>query len=93
MQTATEAKKFENISATTSPFTLKGGRYGISLIGDNFGTAKLQILAGDLTTYVSIGTATDFAADGYTTADLAPGQYRWTVATADAIYAVICSIP
>lgn len=91
--TPTESKKVENISATTAAFQLKGGKYGVALVGANFGTAKLQIQAFDFTTYVSVAAGTDFGANGYYVVDLPPGQYRWTVATADAIYATITSIP
>lgn len=83
-----------NISATTAAFQLKGGLYGIAATATwGGGTAKLQIQAGDGSTYVSMASATDFSADAYVTANLPPGQYRITVATASAIYMTITRIP
>ncbi len=91
---ATQADRRGPITATTAAFALKGGLYGINVIATfGGGTVKLQALAADNTTFVSVATATDFAVAAYTTLYLPPGQYRWTIATATAIYTVVCSIP
>jgi hypothetical protein len=83
-----------NITATTSAFKLQGGKYGVSAKGTwGGGSSKLQILLADNTTFVSVASGTDFTADGYATVDLPPGQYRWTVATATALYHAIARIP
>lgn len=83
-----------NVSATTDPFELKGGKYGAAVVATfGGGSVKLQMLGPDGSTYVSVASATDFTAAGYGTVDLPPGKYRWTVATATAVYAVVCRIP
>jgi len=83
-----------NISATTSAFFLQGGLYGANVVATfGGGSVKLQILAGDGSTYSSVSSATDFTAAGYATVNLPPGQYRWTIATATAVYAVVTRIP
>lgn len=92
--TATDAVRHSNIDATTAAFQLKGGKYGVSAKATwGGGSAKLQILMADDTTYVSVASGTDFTADGYSTVDLPPGQYRWTIATATAIYTSVARIP
>jgi hypothetical protein len=92
-----EAVKFSNISATPTAFPLRGGRYGVSVIGtfddDPAGAVTLQMLGADGTTYQAISAAVTFAASGYAVAELAPGQYRLLVADTIAIYAQIVRIP
>jgi hypothetical protein len=68
-----------NISTTTAAFNLKGGQYGITVVGATFGTLTLQILGGDGTTWLSALNAA-FAASGSAAALLMPGQYRWVLA-------------
>jgi hypothetical protein len=80
-----------NISADTAAFPLAGGLYGIDYIGSNWGTVTLQKLAGDASTYVTAATA--FAANGYTTVNLAPGKYKLAVSSATAVYVQIVRIP
>src|SRR5690349_6678108 len=85
---------FSNISATTSAFRLNGGKYGIDVVATfGGGSVKLQKLAGDASTYVSVSSATDFAAAGYATVDLPSGNYRLTIATASAVYVQLDHIP
>jgi hypothetical protein len=62
-----ETRAFTNISATTSAFLLRGGLYGVTSKG-TWGTATLQRLAADATTYVTVVTA--ITADGYATVSL-----------------------
>jgi hypothetical protein len=81
---------FSNISATTASFHLDGGKYGVDVVATfGGGSVKLQKLAADGTTYVSVGSTTDFSAAGYAAVDLAVGTYRFTIATASAIYAEV----
>jgi hypothetical protein len=98
-----------NISATTAAFSLQGGRYAACVMGSNFGTVKLQMLAADGSTMVDLkapfdkpdgtgGTEEDlvigtFAANGTKVFDLPPGQYKLTVSSATAVYASITRIP
>lgn len=64
-----------NISATTAAFNLAGGLYGIDYIASwSSGSYTLQKLAGDGSTYVNAATA--FSANGYTSVNLAPGEYK-----------------
>jgi len=82
---------FSNISATTAAFQLRGGLYGVTVSATfGGGSVTLQRLAADGTTYVTCLTA--FSAAGYSTANLPPGTYKFTVATATAIYADITAI-
>ena len=92
--TATDGKAFSNISATTAAFSLLGGKYGVAGVATfGGGSVKLQTLGPDGTTWLSVGTATDLAAAGYAVIDLPAGQYRFTIATATAVYASIWRIP
>jgi hypothetical protein len=89
-----ESKSFSNISANTAAFALKGGKYGVAAIATwGGGSAKLQVLGPDGSTYLSVSSGTDFSANGYATIDLPPGQYRFTIATATAIYLFCTSVP
>ena len=91
---ATEAKQFSNIAANTAAFALKGGKYAVNVVATfGGGSVKLQALAADGSTFLSVSAATDFAAAGYANVDLPPGQYRFTVATATAVFANACSVP
>jgi hypothetical protein len=76
--TVSESKTFANIAATTASFLLKGGKYGVSCVGSTFGTATLQVLGPDGTTWLTALTA--FAANGYATVDLPIGSYRFALA-------------
>ncbi len=82
---------YSNISASTAPFTLRGGQYGITVHATwSSGSVTLQRLAVDNSTYVTVLTA--FSADGYASVNLPSGTYKFTVATASAIYLDITSI-
>ena len=94
MSRARDSQAFSNISASTAPFTLAGGRYGADAVATfGGGSVKLQRLLGDGSTYASVSSATDFTAAGYGTADIPAGQYRFTIATATAVYASIARVP
>lgn len=91
---APESKQFSNISATTAQFNLKGGKYGVNAAATfGGGSVKLQTLLADGSTWASVSSATDFTAAGYATVDLPAGVYRFTIATATAVYANISSVP
>jgi hypothetical protein len=92
--TAVDGKGFSNISASTASFTLKGGSYGVTAVATfGGGSVKLQRLALDGSTYVSMASATDFTAAGGTVVNLPPGTYRFTIATATAVYAEVQGVP
>ncbi len=93
MSTARDGVSFSNIAATTAAFALKGGRYGVAVVATfTAGSVKLQTLGPDGATWLSVASATDFTVAGYGTVDLPPGQYRFTIATATAVYASIVGI-
>jgi hypothetical protein len=82
---------FKNIAATPASFTLRGGSYGISVIGTfSGGSVTLQRLSPDGATYVTVVTA--FAAPGYSSVNLPAGTYQLAIATATAVYADIVGI-
>jgi hypothetical protein len=94
MATATEAVSFSNIAANTAAFALRGGKYAVMALATfGGGSVKLQALGPDGSTYLSLATTSDFTAAGGATVDLPPGQYRFTVATATVVYALVCRIP
>lgn len=75
---------FENISATTDAFLLKGGYYGIDVVGSSFGTVTLEKLSGDGSNYVTALEAFDQSA--YATVLLAPGTYRVAISSTTGVY-------
>jgi len=86
-----ERVNFSNISATTAAFTLRGGQYAVDAIATfSSGSITLQKLAGDGTTYVTALTA--FTAAGYATVNLPSGTYRFSIATATAVYVQLTAI-
>jgi hypothetical protein len=92
VSSVTESKQFSNIAATTAQFTLKGGKYGVAVVATfGGGSVILQGLSLDGTTFVTV--VASFTAAGYATCDLPPGQYRFTIATATAVYASVTSVP
>lgn len=89
---ATETVKHSNISATTAAFSLRGGKYMLAASATwGGGTATLEVLGPDGTTWLTAATA--ISANGVATADLAPGSYRWAIATATAVYLSVTSVP
>jgi hypothetical protein len=94
MPTASEGQFFQNVAATTAQFPLRGGKYGIDATATfGGGSVKFQKLLGDGVTFQSVSSATDFTAAGYAVIDLPPGQYRFTIATATAVFAAVTRVP
>jgi hypothetical protein len=94
MATGQEGVAFSNISATTAAFPLNGGRYACVVTATfGGGSVKLQTLAGDGSTWISLSSATDFTVAGVGAADLPPGQFRFTIATATAVYCSVTRVP
>jgi hypothetical protein len=89
-----DAKEFSNIAATTAAFTLNGGCYMVACVGTGFGTVDLQALGPDQSTWLATPTAAHFTANGTVgPVYLSPGQYRFAVATASAVYASVSGVP
>lgn len=94
MSNGSDSAVFSNIAATTAAFKLIGGKYSVAAVATfGGGSVKLQRLGPDAATYQSVASASDFSAAGYTALDLPPGQYRFTIATATAVYAEVTAIP
>jgi hypothetical protein len=87
-----EIQSYSNISATTAPFSLRGGNYAVTVHAGSWssGSVTLQRLAADGSTYVTCLTA--FSADGYATVNLPSGTYKFTVASATGIYVDITGV-
>lgn len=83
----------DNISATSSAFTLLGGLYGVLVEGDFSGGGSITLQGKAKSgTYVTVLTA--FTADGYATVYLPAGTYIFTVSgTIASTYATVSPIP
>lgn len=92
MYNKVEVQTFANFAATTATFNLRGGRYGVDVVGTfNSGTIILQKLAFDGVTWVLAMTA--FSVAGYNTQDLPSGTYRLAITgSPSAMYAQVVSI-
>jgi hypothetical protein len=85
---------FSNISSTTSPFALKGGKYKVCIIiAPNSGSVKLESSRPDNVTYLPVNPKTNFTADGCATVNLLPGQYEFVIVGATGVFASISLIP
>lgn len=81
------------IAATPADFNLDAGAYGLTLHATAWGTASLQKLLPDGTTYVSVMPfATALSADGYQELHLPAGQYRLALAGITALTGEIAKI-
>jgi hypothetical protein len=79
---------FTNISASTSPFKLLAGTYGMAVSATwSSGSVTLQVLSADQLTWITALTA--FSANSLATATLPNGIYRINVATATAVYVAL----
>lgn len=82
---------FKNISATTAPFVLPPGLYGLDASATwGGGSVALQQLSADGSTYLAVGTA--LSANGSQSPLYLAGTYQLAVTTATAVYAAITSI-
>ena len=84
---------WSNIGGSVAGFVLRGGAYGVTVVATfGGGSVKLQKLAADGSTYVSVSSGTDFTAAGFATVNLPQGTYKITIATASAVYVEIAAI-
>ena len=83
MTMSTQAARFSNIAATTTPFALEGGIYSATGHGTwNTGSVTLQIQLPDGTSYKGVATA--FTADAVRPSLYLPaGEYRFAFASAN----------
>jgi hypothetical protein len=92
--TPVDSKEFSNISATTAAFTLKGGYYFLACVATfGGGNVELQVLGPDQSTYLSAPTALKLSAAGTIAGYLPPGQYRFLITTATAVYCSVTGVP
>jgi hypothetical protein len=78
------------ISATPNDFNLDAGVYGITLHATTWGSATLQKLLPDGTTYVAAAAA--FSVDGTSVLQLPAGQYRLALSGVTALTGEIAKI-
>lgn len=98
MASSTESVIFSNIAATTAAFTLKGGRYLFNAVATfGGGSVALHGLMADGSTFAAVpdiaGNAVSVTVAGWKTTDLAPGQYKFVIATATAVFVGVASVP
>lgn len=94
MRAKLDSQFFSNISATTALFTLTGGKYAVDVHASfGGGNIHLQKLLPDGSTLLDVGSSTNFTGDGTVAVDLGPGQYKFVITTATAVYAQIVRIP
>ena len=94
MSDPVDSKEFSNIAATTAAFTLNGGYYMVAAVATfGGGNVELQMLGPDQSTWLSAPTALKLSAAGTIAGYLPPGQYRFTIATATAVYASVAGVP
>ncbi len=90
----TDAKSFSNISGTSAAFTLNGGYYMVAVVATfGGGSVELQALGPDQSTWLSAPTALKLTAAGMIAGYLPPGQYRFSIATATAVYCSVAGVP
>jgi hypothetical protein len=92
MTTAVDAVSFQNIAATTAPFKLKGGYYMVAAVFTGT-SVELQALGPDQSTWLSLPTPLKLTAAGMIAGYLPPGQYRFAIVTATAVFCSVAGAP
>ena len=91
MSSGGDSKTFSNVSTTQGPFKLNGGTYGVTATATwGGGSVTLQALGPDGVTWITALAA--FSANGYAAISLPPGQFRFLITTATAVYASVARI-
>jgi hypothetical protein len=93
MSTTTDGMRIDNAGVGASAAkNLKGGTYAFSAAATfGGGNVQVQALMPDSTTWANVGTS--LTAAGLNSFDLPPGQYRFNVTTATAVYAALVGVP
>lgn len=86
---------FSNAAAGTSAaFEVKGGIYQLALVATGAGTATVQTLGGDGTTWVPVqATTAALTAAGTQNYTVPPGQYRLVTTGFTGVTAVFARVP
>jgi hypothetical protein len=94
MSDPVDSKEFSNIAATTAAFPLDGGYYMVAVVATfGGGNVELQVLGPDQSTWLSAPTALKLSAAGTIAGYLPPGQYRFAIVTATAVYCSVAGVP
>jgi hypothetical protein len=89
-----DSVSYSNISATTAAFTLPGGYYMVAAVATfGGGNVELQALGPDESTWLSLPTPLKLTAAGMIAGYLPPGQYRFTITAATAVYCSASGVP
>lgn len=73
-------------------FRLSGGRYHVAALGTwGGGSATLEMLGPDGSTWLTVGTAV--TANGTQVVEVPQNSFRWTIATATAVAVAVTRIP
>jgi hypothetical protein len=94
MSTPVDGQEFSNIAATTAAFKLNGGYCMVAAVATfGGGSVELQALGPDQSTWLSAPTPLKLTAAGMISGYLPPGQYRFTIATATAVFCSVAGVP
>jgi hypothetical protein len=94
MTTSVDAVSFSNVSASTAAFKLNGGYYMVAAVATfGGGNVELQALAPDQSNWLSAPAPLTLTAAGMIAGYLPPGQYRFTITTATAVYCSVAGVP
>ena len=94
MSDPVDVQTFSNISASTAQFRLNGGYYMVAAVATwGGGNVELEALAPDGSTWLSAPTAIKLTANGMIAGYLPPGQYKFAVTTATAVYCSVAGVP
>jgi formylglycine-generating enzyme required for sulfatase activity len=83
-------QSFKNIAETPASFWLSGGQYALVANAGTWGTAKLQMLSADNTTWLD--AAAQVGTNGMTLVTIPAGQYRLLVTGATGLYVSIVPV-
>jgi hypothetical protein len=89
-----DSVEYSNIAASTAAFTLPGGYYMVAAVATfSGGSVELQALGPDQSTWLSLPTPLKLTANGMIAGYVSPGQYRFTITTATAVYCSAAGVP
>jgi hypothetical protein len=89
---ATESHQGSNLAATSSTFTVAGGKFSLDVVGSwGSGSAQLELLGPDFSTWLNAGSSV--TSNTIQTLDLPSGQYRVVITGgASAVYFALTKV-